>query len=172
MTGAKAVAKAGSRQSLPRPYSRGGCDEKSVVLRRDAFTVSGEIPARSAFGGMAGRGKRSLPRGYTKTPPLDHRRGDVSVFCGLPLLLQMLLRVAMVISVSPGWVRIEPGRDSSSSLSLQAGELAMAVMQAVNSQGFTEDHLPCHCMSGRVSECIAAQPAVIPRRTPFGKRQI
>lgn len=61
-------------------------------------------------------------------------------FCGLPLLLQMLLRVAMVISVSTSWVRIEPGRDSSSSLSLQASALAMAVMQAVNSQGFTEDH--------------------------------
>ena len=57
----------------------------------------------------------------------------------LPLQLQMLLCVAIVISVSPSCVSVTPSRVSSSSLSRQARALAMAVIEVVNSQGFTRD---------------------------------
>ena len=57
----------------------------------------------------------------------------------LPLQLQMLLCVAIVISVSPSCVSVTPSRVNSSSLSRQARALAMAVIEVVNSQGFTRD---------------------------------
>ena len=63
----------------------------------------------------------------------------------------MLLCVAMVRRVSPNCVRVTPNRVSSSSVSLQASAFAKAVMEAVNSQEFTKDHLYiilCHCALG------------------------
>ena len=46
--------------------------------------------------------------------------------------------VAMVSSVSASCVRVTPSRFNSSSVSLQASALAIAVMEAVNSHEFTK----------------------------------
>lgn len=50
----------------------------------------------------------------------------------------MLLCAAMVSRVSASWVRIAPSRLSWSVVSRQARALAMAVMEAVSSHGFTK----------------------------------
>ena len=48
----------------------------------------------------------------------------------------MLLCVAMVASVSPNCVRAAPNKLSPFTLNLQARAFAIAVIDAVNSQGF------------------------------------
>ena len=54
--------------------------------------------------------------------------------------LQMLLCVAMVISVSPSCVKNTPKRLISYTVLLQAIPFANAVIAAVNSQEFMDDH--------------------------------
>ena len=70
----------------------------------------------------------------------------------LLLRLQILLWAAIVRSVSASCVSVAPSRFNSSSVSLQARVLAMAVMEAVNSQEFTIASPP-HYPMGSVSFC-------------------
>ena len=49
---------------------------------------------------------------------------------------QRLLCTAIVVSVSPSWVKTAPGTPNSSSVNLQARAFAAAVMPAVNSHAF------------------------------------
>ena len=77
----------------------------------------------------------------------------------LSLRLQMLLCVAIVISVSPSCVSVTPNRVSSSSLSRQASALAMAVTEVVNSQEFTSTS-PLLLSYERKGETCAEQSAM------------
>ena len=90
--------------------------------------------------------------GFLLEPQKQHRNDRVHLF----LLLQIPRWVAMVSKVSPSCVKAVPSRATSSSVSLQASALATAVMEAVNSQGFTRDSPPLPFYERHNEMCMSA----------------
>lgn len=95
--------------------------------------------------------RRSGPTAWAAHANDRHHPTRFSSIGFWPLLRQQMpLCAAMVNSVSASCVKVTPSRFNSSSVSLQASALAMAVMEAVHSHEFTRN-------SPHASICAAGQ---------------